>query len=124
MAEQPLFENQWKIISLEAEAQFAPNGIVSRTLFRTNTARQVLFGFSAGEELTDHTSPHHALVQIVSGRCQFSLAGEWREMKAGDLLYMPPGLPHAVKATEKFSMLLTLTQVSPISTEPNQPTQK
>lgn len=114
MAEPTLFENQWKIIALEEEAQFAPNGIVSRTLFRTGAARQVLFGFAAGEELTDHTSPHHALVQIVSGCCQFALAGEWREMKAGALLYMPPGLPHAVKATEKFSMLLTL-----ISTEPN-----
>jgi quercetin dioxygenase-like cupin family protein len=31
-------------------------------------------------------------------------------MKTGDLLYLPPNLPHAVKATSRFSMLLTLSQ--------------
>jgi len=45
---------------------------------------------------------------VLSGECEFSLAGKPRVMKAGDLLYMPPGLPHAVKATQAFSMLLTL----------------
>lgn len=108
MAEQPLFSTEPKIISLPQEAQYAPNGIVSRTLFRANGTRQVLFGFAAGQELTEHTSPHHALVQILSGQCTFFLKGEPHTLKAGDQLYMPPGLPHAVQATESFSMLLTL----------------
>lgn len=108
MAEQPLFTDQPQVISLTQEAQFAPNGIVSRTLFRANGTRQVLFGFAEGQELTEHTSPHHAIVQILSGQCEFFLKGEPRTLKAGDQLYMPPGLPHAVQAKEKFSMLLTL----------------
>ncbi len=96
------------ILSLAKETQFAPNGIVSRTLLRTPTARVVLFGFAEGQELTEHTSTQQALVEILSGECEFSLGGKPHLVKAGDFLHMPPNLPHAVKATKQFSMLLTL----------------
>ena len=109
MSEQPLIDiQQEKILSLAKETQFAPNGIVSRTLLRTPTSRVVLFGFAVGQELSEHTSTQHALIQILSGQCEFSLAGKPHPLKTGDVLYMPPNLPHAVKATEQFSMLLTL----------------
>lgn len=111
MAEQPLIAaGAQKILSLPAETQFAPNGIVSRTLLRTANSRVVLFGFAEGQELTEHTSTQHALVQVLSGECEFSLAGQPHHLKTDDLLYMPPNLPHAAKATTKFSMLLTLTK--------------
>ncbi len=109
VTEQPLLElGRERIISLAAETQFAPNGIVSRTLLRAPNGRVVLFGFAEGQELTEHTSTQQALIQILSGECEFSLAGQPHPMKAGDLLYMPANLPHAVKATKQFSMLLTL----------------
>ena len=111
MNEQPMIEaGREMIVSLPGETQFAPNGIVSRTLLRTPGARVVLFGFAEGQELTEHTSTQHAVVQVLSGECDFSLNGQSHALKAGDLLYMPPGLPHAVKATRKFSMLLTLSK--------------
>lgn len=111
MAEQPLMvAGLEKIIELPAETQFADNGIVSRTLLRTENMRVVLFGFSAGQELTEHTSTQHALVQVLSGECDFSLGDKVQQLKAGALLYMPPNLRHAVKATTQFSMLLTLSK--------------
>jgi len=114
MNEQPLIDCvREKILSLPDETQYAPNGIVSRTLLRTAHSRTVLFGFAAGQELTEHASPQHALIQILSGSCEFTLAGAPRNLKTGDLLYMPPNLPHAVKAAEQFSMLLTLFQPDP-----------
>lgn len=119
MAEQPLIAaGAQKILSLPAETQFAPNGIVSRTLLRTANSRVVLFGFAEGQELTEHTSTQHALVQVLSGECDFSLAGVEHQLKAGDLLYMPPNLPHALKATTKFSMLLTLSKPELPDTNP------
>ena len=111
MTEQPLIDpGHEKILSLPEETQFAANGIVSRTLLRTANSRTVLFGFSEGQELTEHTSTQHALIQILSGECEFSLVGKPHQLKAGDLLYMPPNLAHAVKATQQFSMLLTLSK--------------
>jgi quercetin dioxygenase-like cupin family protein len=111
MSEKPLIDaGSQKILSLAEETQFAPNGIVSRTLLRTGNSRVVLFGFSEGQELSEHTSTQHAVIQILSGECEFFLAGKPNLLKAGDLLYMPPNLPHAVKATQEFSMLLTLSK--------------
>jgi quercetin dioxygenase-like cupin family protein len=119
MNEKPLMDvARAKVVSLPAETQFAPNGIVSRTLLRTPGSRTVLFGFAEGQELTEHTSTQHALVQILSGECDFYLDGKPHRLKTGDLLSMPPNLPHAVKAVQPFSMLLTLLrpdQLQPVS---------
>jgi len=111
MIEQPLIDSaREKVLSLAAETRFAPNGIVSRTLLRTPNSRAVLFGFAEGQELTEHTSTLHALIQILSGECEFFLDGAPRLLKAGDVVYMPPNLRHALKATRQFSMLLTLSE--------------
>jgi quercetin dioxygenase-like cupin family protein len=111
MSEHPLINAETAtVVSLEKETSFAPNGIVSRTLLQTPNSRVVLFGFSEGQELTEHTSTRQATVQILSGECDFDLAGEPHHLKAGDYLYMPPNLPHAVRATSELSMLLTLTK--------------
>ena len=111
MSEKPLIDaGREQVLSLAQETQFAPNGIVSRTLLRTANSRVVLFAFIEGQELTEHTSTQHAVIQILTGECEFQLAGKPHALKAGDLVYMPPNLPHAVKATRQFSMLLTLSK--------------
>ena len=109
MSEQPLIHaNAPAVIALGPETGYTRNGIVSRTLLRTPNGRVVLFGFSEGQELTEHTTTQHATVQILSGECEFDLADQTHRLKAGDFVYMPPGLPHAVRASTQFSMLLTL----------------
>jgi quercetin dioxygenase-like cupin family protein len=121
MNEKPIIDSSAeKILSLAEETRFAPNGIVSRTLLRTANSRIVLFGFAEGQELTEHTSTQHAVIQILSGECEFSLAGKLHNLKAGDLLYMPPNLPHSVRAITQFSMLLTFSKPeSPVSASTN-----
>ena len=120
MNEKPVIDSgAATIVSLADQTKFAPNGIVSRTLLRTATSRVVLFGFAEGQELTEHTSTQHAAVQILSGECVFSLAGKPHPVKAGDFIYMPPNLPHAVRATTQFSMLLTLSKPETNETAPN-----
>ncbi len=116
MKEEPLLAAGCeRIISLAKETQFAPNGTVSRTVFATPTTRIILFGFAPGQEMTEHTSTRHALVQMLSGECEFTLAGRKQVLRAGDFLHMPPGLPHALLATQQFSMLLTLTKPEELS---------
>jgi quercetin dioxygenase-like cupin family protein len=111
MSEKPLIDpTREKILSLSEETKYAANGIVSRTLLRTVNTRTVLFGFAEGQELTEHTSTLHALIQILSGECEFSIAAGPQNLKAGDFLYLPPNLPHAIRATTQFSMLLTLAK--------------
>ncbi|MCC6234212.1 MAG: cupin domain-containing protein [Verrucomicrobiales bacterium] len=97
-----------KVVSLPEETRYAENGIVSRTVLQTEHSRVVLFGFDAGQKLSEHTTTQHAVIQILSGECEFNLDGTWQTLKAGSLLYMPPNLRHAVQANVAFSMLLTL----------------
>lgn len=102
-----------KLLSLPAETQYAADGIVSRTLLQTGTVRVVLFGFSTGQELTEHTSSQQAIIQVLTGECDFAVSGQVHRMKAGDLLYMPPNAAHSVKALTQFSMVLTLCRPAP-----------
>ena len=119
MNEQPVIDaGSAKIVSLDAETKFAPNGIVSRTLLRTANSRVVLFGFAEGQELSEHTSTQSAIIHILSGECEFSLGGKPHSAKAGDLIYMPPNLRHAVSATKQFSMLLTLSKTETLPAKP------
>lgn len=99
-------------LPLAAATQFSDSGIVSRTVLSAGRTRVVLFGFAVGQELTEHTTPARALMQILCGRSEWILGGQPRTLSAGELLHMPPGLPHSVRAVEPFSMLLTLVRES------------
>src|SRR5512142_599480 len=108
MSKSTLFDStQAGVIHLADAAQFSEAGIVSRALHDQAGVRMTLFAFAAGQQLTEHTSTGRAFVQVLSGACEFTLAGKKTPLRAGDLLHMPPGLAHAVSATEPFSMLLT-----------------
>lgn len=108
MAEKPIFTDTARVLRWEDETRFADNGIVSRTVALEGDARIILFGFDAGAQLTEHTTTRRAIVQILSGVCEFSLAGVPHTVGAGEVIHMPPNLPHALRAVERFSMLLTL----------------
>ncbi len=105
-----LAPNQAGTLVLETAVQTSAAGIVSRTVVQTAELRVVLFAFAEGQELTGHSSQRRALVQILSGECEFEFNGVWSRLAAGALLHLPPGHPHAVRAhAGPFSMLLTLS---------------
>lgn len=101
--------DETRALALAEAAHTSEAGIVSRTVLQTAELRVVLFAFADGQELTTHTSKRRALVQILSGECDFFFAGRWQRLSAGSLLHMPPNHEHAVRAVAgPFSMLLTL----------------
>jgi quercetin dioxygenase-like cupin family protein len=108
MTESAVPEEVAKIIALAEEMPAPPEGITSRTVFKNPFARVILFRFSQGEELSEHTSASRVIVQILSGKCEFAVGAEKRTLVPGDIVYMPPNRPHSVKAIEAFSMLITL----------------
>jgi len=95
------------VCSLLEPVKNVTHGIVSRAVLTTPGLRLTLFNFAAGQELSEHTSKARALVQILSGTCNFSVGNTLHTLKTGDLLHLPPNAPHSVTAPEAFSMLLT-----------------
>jgi quercetin dioxygenase-like cupin family protein len=99
------------VCPLQAPAHNVAHGIVSQAVLTAPGLRVTLFHFAAGQELSEHTSTARALVQVLSGSCDLKFHGQSHLLKAGDLLHLPPGLPHAVSALEDLTLLLTQASV-------------
>lgn len=85
-----------------------PDSIVSRTFFKGDRLKAVLFGFDAGQELSEHTSSQSAVVQILQGQATITVGDERHELGSGSWLYLPPRLKHSVYATTPVVMLLSM----------------
>ncbi len=94
--------------SLLSAPTYTPGGIASRALLQAPGVRVVWMGLDAGQELTEHTTPKRALVQVLEGTCEFQLGPEWQRLGPGDLVHLTPGLPHAVRALSRMAFLLIL----------------
>ncbi len=89
-------------------ATYQDGAIVSRILIKRDTGSVTLFAFGAGQELSEHTTPYDALVQVLDGEAEITIAGRPYRLTAGDTIIMPAHQPHAVKAVTAFKMLLTM----------------
>jgi quercetin dioxygenase-like cupin family protein len=87
---------------------YQDGSVVSRTLINQKTGTVTLFAFDAGQELSEHTAPYDALVEVFDGETEITISGKPFRLKAGDLIIMPANQPHAVKAVTKFKMMLTM----------------
>ena len=85
-------------------------GTLSRTLHADDDVRVVVFGFAEGEELTEHTSSRPAVIQVLRGELDLTLAGESVIAREGTWIHMSAGLRHAVRARTPTVMLLTLVR--------------
>jgi len=115
-----LSPEQADVCPLQAPAPTVAHGIVSQAVLTAPGLRVTLFRFAAGQELSEHTTPARALIQVLAGACEFNLPGRVQRLGAGDLLHLPPGLPHAVRALEDLTMLITQAAV-PAPAQPSRP---
>jgi quercetin dioxygenase-like cupin family protein len=90
------------------EVAVQPGAVVSKVLHRDDGLNVTVFAFDVGEPLSEHTAARAAVVQVQSGRLRFVVDGEEIDLSAGSWLYMAPGAPHSLVATEPTVMLLTL----------------
>jgi quercetin dioxygenase-like cupin family protein len=85
-----------------------PESIISRTFYRDDRLKAILFGFDAGQELSEHTSSQAAIIQVIRGEATVTLGDDRHELNAGSWLHMPPHLKHSVYAKTPLIMLLLL----------------
>lgn len=95
-------------MALAEGVQYASGSIVSRTLLKTDTGTLTLFAFDEGQELSEHTAPFNALVQVLDGAAMLVIGGRPVTVQTGELVLMPANVPHAVRAGGRFKMLLTM----------------
>ena len=94
--------------SFNNSINYNDSAIVSKHLLKKSTGNISLFAFDKGEELSEHTAPFDAMVQIVDGKADVIINGVSNILEANESIIMPANIPHALKAVEKFKMVLTM----------------
>lgn len=95
-------------LDLARLVSYSEGAIVSRTLADGGAGSVTLFAFDVGQSLSEHSAPFDALVQVLEGEVELTIGGESVPASAGQLVVMPANVPHAVRATQRFKMLLTM----------------
>ncbi len=87
---------------------YQKGSVVSRMLLNKKSGTVTLFAFDKGQGLSEHTTPFDALVYILDGEAVITISGKPLTVKEGDIVVMPANEPHALQATKKFKMMLTM----------------
>ena len=94
-----------KLISL---VDYQEGAVVSKEIIKKEKGTVTLFAFDKGQGLSEHTAPFDALVCILDGQAEIYIAGKAHILKIGETIIMPANKPHALKATDRFKMLLVM----------------
>jgi quercetin dioxygenase-like cupin family protein len=97
-----------KVLNAAEQVEYQDGAIVSREIVRGKTGTVTLFAFDRGQGLSEHTAPFDALVQVLDGEVELLIGGKPVPARVGETVLMPANVPHAVRAVQRFQMLLTM----------------
>ncbi len=84
--------------------------VVSRTFAQNKSMSLTLFAFDKGEGLSAHAAAGDAFVQILDGQAAITIGAKDVLVRTGEVVVMPANVPHALHASERFKMLLTVVK--------------
>ena len=87
---------------------YQDGSIVSREIVKKAAGSVTVFAFDEGQGLSEHTAPFDALVQVLEGEVEITIAGKKHRLQGGELILMPAQQPHALKALQRYKMILTM----------------
>lgn len=95
-----------KVHEMEALVEYQKGQVISRTLAQGKNLSLTLFAFDKGEEISSHSSGGDAMVYILDGEADITIGENVYNVKKGETIVMPAGVPHALFAKEQFKMFL------------------
>jgi quercetin dioxygenase-like cupin family protein len=97
-----------EILALADMVSYQDAAVVSRQITKAEAGNVTLFAFDKDQGLSEHTAPFDALAHILEGEAQITISGKSFVLKTGEAIIMPANEPHALKAGQRFKMLLTM----------------
>jgi quercetin dioxygenase-like cupin family protein len=97
-----------KTVSPASLVDYQAGAVVSKTLVDKPAGTITLFAFEKGQGLSEHTAPFDALVLMLDGEAEVTISGQPHHVKTGEMLMMPARAPHALKAAQRFKMMLVM----------------
>lgn len=96
------------VLNLSELIDYSDGGVISKQILKSNAGNITLFSFDKGQGLSEHTAPFDAMVQILDGEAEIKIGGVPVIVKKNESIVMPANITHALLATERFKMLLTM----------------
>lgn len=90
--------------------EYKAGQIVSRTFVQNEGMSMTLFAFAAGEGVSTHSAPGDAMVYILDGEAEITIADKKTTAQKGQVVVMPANIPHGVDAAQDFKMLLIVVK--------------
>ena len=97
-----------EVLQMAELVAYQDGSVVSRQITKADGGNVTLFAFDKDQELSEHAAPFDALVHVLDGETEIKISGKPYHLKAGNAIIMPADEPHAVRALQKFKMLLTM----------------
>jgi quercetin dioxygenase-like cupin family protein len=97
-----------KALNASDLVEYQDGAVVSRQLIKKEIGNITLFAFDQGEGLSEHTAPFDAMLYILDGEAEITIAGNSNLVREGELIIMPAHKPHSVNALGKFKMMLVM----------------
>jgi len=97
-----------EILNIAELVSYQDGSVVSRQITKADAGNVTLFAFDKDQELSEHTAPFDALVHVLDGDAEVRISGKAFNLGTGDAIVMPANEPHALKASTRFKMLLTM----------------
>lgn len=82
--------------------------IVSREIMGKKTGTITLFAFDKDQGLSEHTAPFDAMLHILDGEAEVTIAGKSFHLLAGEMVIIPANIPHSLKSDKRFKTILTM----------------
>jgi len=99
-----------KTVELSGLVAYQKGVVVSRMVIDKPAGTVTLFAFDQGQGLSEHTAPFDALVNVLDGEVEITIAGQPGRVKQGEMMIMPANQPHALKAITRFKMMLVMVK--------------
>jgi len=97
-----------KSLKLENLVSHQKHSVVSKQILNKKAGTLTLFAFDKGEGLSEHTAPYDASVLLLDGKAEIKIGGKPHKLKKGEMIIMPAGVPHSLRAFGPFKMLLIM----------------
>jgi quercetin dioxygenase-like cupin family protein len=97
-----------EVLTLKQLIEYSDGSVVSRTLIDNAAGTLTLFAFDADQGLSEHSAPFDAVVQVIDGQVEVVVGGEKLLASSGDMVIMPANVPHSMRSSQRFKMLLTM----------------
>lgn len=93
---------------LSGLVSYQDGAVVSKEVIRKKEGTITVFAFDDGQGLSEHTAPFDAFVYVMDGKVEIMIEGRPSILSAGEMIIMPANKPHALKAIERFKMMLVM----------------